>query len=37
MYGDETWVSIDQHAELYVTMFYVDPAPEGWSFIRGDP
>lgn len=35
MYGDETWVSIDQSAELYVTMFYLEPAPEGWSFIRG--
>lgn len=37
MYADETWVTIDQDAQLFVTMFYVAAAPDGWSFVAGDP
>lgn len=35
MSADETWITLDQRAEMFVTMFYVDAAPEGWSFVAG--
>lgn len=35
MSADETWVTLDQSAEMFVTMFYVAAAPEGWSFVAG--
>lgn len=34
--SDPYWVSINQAFQVYITLFYVDPAPGGWSFIKGD-
>ena len=34
---DSDWVQYEQSFTEYVTLFYVAPAPEGWSFIAGDP
>jgi hypothetical protein len=28
---------VDATGETFVTYFYVTPAPEGWSFLEGDP
>lgn len=36
MAAEEEWVVVDQAAEVFVSFFYVDEAPEGWSFIAGD-
>ncbi len=33
---DETWIALEQSAEVFVTMFYLDEAPPEWSFIAGD-
>lgn len=34
--GPDEWIAIDQSFELYVTVFYLEAAPEGWSFVAGD-
>jgi hypothetical protein len=30
------WPAGEINYDLYVTVFYVNPAPEGWSFLAGD-
>lgn len=37
MSSDERWITYQQQAQIFLTMFYVGPAPEGWSFLAGDP
>lgn len=27
----------ESRGEVFLTLFYVDPAPDGWSFVQGDP
>lgn len=34
--ADENWVTYQQEAELFVTIFYLEGAPSGWSFVAGD-
>jgi hypothetical protein len=34
--SDEDWVVYNQRAQLFMTVFYVAAAPDGWSFIAGD-
>ncbi len=36
VWSDPLWVHFEQSFQFFVTVFYVEPAPEGWSFIRGD-
>lgn len=36
MSGEEEWITYQQQAQLFVTLFYLGPAPEGWSFVAGD-
>jgi hypothetical protein len=33
---DEDWVTYEQEWQVFVTLFYREPAPAGWSFINGD-
>ncbi len=33
---EEEWVAVQQSAEVFITMFYEAPAPEGWSIVAGD-
>lgn len=28
---EESWIAVEQKAEVFITMFYVEGAPEGWS------
>jgi hypothetical protein len=37
VWSDPSWVAVQQSFELFVTMFYAAPAPEGWSFIAQEP
>lgn len=34
--AEEEWITLQQKAQLFVTAFYVAPAPDGWSFVAGD-
>jgi hypothetical protein len=36
MSADEDWVTYQQKAEIFLTMFYRAPPPDGWSFVDGD-
>lgn len=36
MTGEEEWITYQQTARLFVTLFYIDGAPQNWSFIAGD-
>ncbi len=35
--ANATGVLLNQEYEVFVAAFYYLPAPEGWSFVRGDP
>lgn len=35
--SEEEWVTFQQTAHIFVTLFYLAPAPENWSFIAGNP
>jgi hypothetical protein len=37
MSADEDWMTYQQKAELFVTLFYLAPPPAGWSFVGGGP
>ena len=32
-----SWVVVNQKFSQYITLFYNGEAPEGWSFVNGDP
>ena len=34
--GEEEWITYQQHAQLFVSLFYLAPPPEGWSIVAGD-
>jgi hypothetical protein len=34
--GPWTWASVSQHYDLFVTVFYREHAPTGWSLVKGD-
>lgn len=36
VWTDPSWVYVNQPFQLFVTLFYVTPAPSGWSFVAGD-
>ena len=36
VWTDPGWVYVNQKFTLYMTAFYVAPAPDGWSFVKGD-
>ena len=31
-----TSLAVESRGEVFLTIFYVDPAPDGWSLVRGD-
>lgn len=33
LYPDDVWPGLEQHYDLYVTKFYLEPADADWSFI----
>lgn len=37
-YAVPDWLSVppESRGEVFLTIFYVDPAPDGWSLVRGD-
>lgn len=37
VWSDPAWVAVQQSFELFVTIFYAAPAPEGWSFMDQQP
>ena len=37
VWSDPIWVTVNQPFQLFVTMFYAAPAPEGWSFLDQPP
>jgi hypothetical protein len=37
VYPSETSLSVESRGEVFLTLFYVDPAPDGWSLVQGDP
>lgn len=36
MGGDEGWITLQQEAEIFVTLWYHGLPPEEWSFVAGD-
>lgn len=36
VYPSETSVAVESQGDIFLTIFYVDPAPDGWSIVRGD-
>lgn len=36
MTADELWVTMNQAAEMFVTVFYVEPHPDEWSFFTAE-
>jgi hypothetical protein len=34
--GPAEWVETNQAYEMFVTLFYLTPAPDDWSFVQGD-
>ncbi len=36
VYTTEEWVTFQQKFEVFVTLFYLTAAPDGWSFVAGD-
>lgn len=36
MAGPDNYPVVNQEFDIYLTLFYNGPAPEGWSFVNGD-
>ena len=36
VYPSETSLSVESRGDIFLTIFYIDPAPDGWSLVRGD-
>lgn len=34
--GPADWVELNQHYQMFVTLWYLTPAPDNWSFVGGD-
>lgn len=37
VWSDPAWVAVQQPFQLFITLFYAAPAPEGWSYLDGQP
>ena len=36
VHPSETSLSVESRGAIFLTIFYVEPAPDGWSLVRGD-